>query len=152
MNSKKNITVAFTGHREYSGSADEALRQVVRDLYNENYRIFLCGMARGFDLAAGECIIDLRNELADIELVCVIPFYGQEQSFSQIDRERFHRLTELSDDVILLANEYSVGAFHSRNNFMINKSSVMVAYYNSPSRDLQRFIMRKPRFAARCIV
>ena len=151
MNSKKNITVAFTGHREYSGSADEALRQVVRDLYNENYRIFLCGMARGFDLAAGECILDLRNELADIELVCVIPFYGQEQSFSQIDRERFHRLTELSDDVILLANEYSVGAFHSRNNFMINKSSVMVAYYNGSAGGTHYTIHRAAKRGLRII-
>lgn len=130
VNNKKNITVAFTGHREYSGAEDDALRQAICELYNENYRIFLCGMARGFDLAAGECILDLRNKFPDIELVCVIPFYGQEQSFSKSDRERFRRLTELANDVILLSHEYHIRAYHFRNDFMVNNSSAVIAYYN----------------------
>ena len=130
VNNKKNITVTFTGHREYSGAEDDALRQAICELYNENYRIFLGGMARGFDLAAGEGILELRNKVPDIELVCVIPFYGQEQSFSKSDRERFRRLTELANDVILLSHEYHIGAYHSRNNFMVNNSSAVISYYN----------------------
>ena len=67
-------TAAFTGHRTYSGQANERLCDAVRSLYADGYRTFLSGMAVGFDMAAAECIIALRNELPDIRLVCVVPF------------------------------------------------------------------------------
>ncbi len=130
MNDKKEITVSFTGHREYDNSAEEELHGAIRNLYNENYRIFLCGMARGFDLAAGEAVLSLRHELPEVQLICVIPFDGQERSFPDKDRLRFQRMTEQADDVITLAKEYRAGVYHQRNDFLVDNSSVIVAYYN----------------------
>jgi uncharacterized phage-like protein YoqJ len=108
-------------------------------------------MARGFDLAAGECILDLRNKFPDMELVCVIPFYGQEQSFSKSDRERFRRLTELANDVILLSHEYHIGAYHSRNNFMVNNSSAVISYYNGSAGGTHYTLHRAAKHGLRII-
>ena len=130
MNHKKDITVSFTGHRDYAHSADDALEALLRKLYAEGYRYFMCGMARGFDLAAGECVARLRHEMLDMRLVCVIPFRGQERSFSQADQARFRNLAEGADETIYLSEGYWAGAYHQRNDFLAENASVIVAYYN----------------------
>lgn len=130
MNSEKLITASFTGHRDYDSSYNDCLRECIRQLYNEGYRIFLCGMARGFDLAAGEAVIDAKSEFADIRLRCVIPYFGHEKSFSQSDRERYRQLTERADGVVTLADRYQAGAYHFRNDYLVDNASTIVAYYN----------------------
>ncbi len=133
MNDEKLITVSFTGHRDYDNLFNEALRERIRALYDEGFRIFLCGMARGFDLAAGECAIALREELPGLQLKCIIPFAGQERSFSKCDRERFRQLAKMADETIVLSESYWAGAYHHRNNYLADNASAIVAYYNGTS-------------------
>ena len=102
----------------------------IRNLYNKGFRIFMCGMARGFDLAAGECVLSLREELPEVQLWCVIPFRGQERSFSEVDRERFLRLTQYADEVVVLLEKYQAGAYHHRNDYLVDNASAIIAYYN----------------------
>ena len=83
--SRKNRSVAFTGHQDYDGRADGILRAVVYRLWSEGFRFFLSGMACGFDLAAAEAVLALRGECAGMELVAVVPFAGQPESFSDAD-------------------------------------------------------------------
>ncbi|MBR5282008.1 MAG: DUF1273 family protein, partial [Alistipes sp.] len=71
MNQKKNITVAFTGHRSYNGSADERLAALLEELYGRGYRRFLTGMAWGFDLAAAEAVIRLKQSHEDVQLIAI---------------------------------------------------------------------------------
>ena len=73
-----HTTVSFTGHRTYGGEADALLRDTVRQLYARGMRTFLSGMALGFDLAAAEAVLACRSECAELRLVAVIPFAGQE--------------------------------------------------------------------------
>ena len=77
--------MAFTGHQDYDGRADGILRAVVYRLWSEGFRFFLSGMACGFDLAAAEAVLALRGECAGMELVAVVPFAGQPESFSDAD-------------------------------------------------------------------
>ena len=130
MNSNKNITVSFTGHREYDHSADEILQKEICKLYGDGYRIFLCGMARGFDLAAGECITALRDKLPEIRLKCIIPFRGHGLNLSKRDQERYHRLTSQADEVITLADGYHPGVYHARNDFLVENASAIISYYD----------------------
>ena len=130
MNNEKKITVSFTGHRDCDNLDNEALCEAIRTLYRDGYRIFLCGMARGFDLAAGECVLSLQNELSGLQLRCIIPFRGHDKSFSKADRERYQQLTLHADQVITLSEGYQAGAYHFRNDYLVDNSSAIIAYYN----------------------
>lgn len=151
MNFDKNITVSFTGHRTYHNLSDEVLCNEIRRLYNQGLRIFMCGMARGFDLAAGECVLKLRDELPGVRLRCVIAFYGQERSFSKRDRERYARLEMEADEVIILEDTYHAGAYHQRNDFLVENSSIMVAYYNGTKGGTQYTLRRSLKSGLRII-
>ena len=95
----KNRSVAFSGHRTYRGEADEELRGIVVRLYNEGYRRFLCGMAWGFDLAAGEAVADLKQTYSDVELIAVVPYEGFYRLFHAEDAEQYRRVADAADGV-----------------------------------------------------
>ena len=61
MIADSRTSVAFTGHRTYRGAAADALRRTVGELYARGFRNFLSGMAVGFDLAAAEAVLELRE-------------------------------------------------------------------------------------------
>ena len=135
-------SVAFTGHRNYNGSADEALKALIRNLYEEGYRRFLSGMAVGFDLSAAEAVVELRAELSGLQLVAVVPFDGQQMRFSRRDCARYEQLLELADERITLASHYHAGCYQVRNNYLIDHSSLLIAWYNGDGGGTQYTFLR----------
>lgn len=124
------ITVAFTGHRRYAGESDEALRGLVRRLYGEGYRIFWSGMARGFDLAAAEAVAELRGELPGLRLHCAVPWAGQAGRFALLDRGRHAALLAAADEAVVLAEGYSPRCCLLRDEYMVDRASVVAAWYD----------------------
>ena len=125
----RDKTVAFTGHRTYKGERMEALRQTILELHNDGYDTFLCGMAIGFDMAAAECVLELRRQIPALRLVCIIPFEGQQERFSAVERERFQRIVAMANQSITLLPKYDIRAYHNRNDFLVAHSSVIVTYF-----------------------
>lgn len=130
MNLDLSTTVAFTGHRLYNGEADATLREAIIRYYNDGYRTFLCGMATGFDMAAAEAVIELRNEHTDIRLIGVVPFDGQSRRFNAEQRNRYDAICRAADHVVTLATQYSPMAYHRRNDFLVDNSSALIAYFD----------------------
>lgn len=126
----RSTTVAFTGQRTYAGEADAALHALLRRLYAEGFRTFLCGMAVGFDLAAAEAVVALRTECADVHLVAVIPFAEQAARFSVGARRRYEQVVAAADERILLSSTYHAGCYRVRNDYLVDHASVLVAWYN----------------------
>lgn len=123
-------SVAFTGHRTYRGAAADALRRTVGELYARGFRTFLSGMAVGFDLAAAEAVLELRERAPGVRLIAVIPFYGQEKRFSPADRERFRRVLAEAAETVELSPVYHRGCYAVRNNFLVDNARVLVAWYD----------------------
>ena len=126
----KDITACFTGHRTYDGSRNEELARAVRELYALGYRNFLCGMAVGFDIVAAEVTLSLREELAGVRVVAIVPFEGVQKGFSEPWRSRFERVVVEADESITLAPKYSTEVYAVRNNFLVDHSSAIIAYFD----------------------
>lgn len=124
-----DITACFTGHRTYDGSRNEELETAIRELYARGYRTFLCGMAVGFDLAAAEVALSLRDELKGLQVVAVVPFEGMHLRFSESQRALFERVAHGADEVITLATRYSASVYALRNNYLVDNSTAVIAYF-----------------------
>ncbi len=131
----------FTGHRpekctfsydkscgEYVLLCDELERQI-RIALEEGIDTFFCGGAKGFDLLAAETLIKLRRE-KKFKLILVVPFIGQEESFSPEWRARYRYVSAASDERVFLAEEYFRGCYHSRNRYMVDNSELVIAHYD----------------------
>ena len=130
MIADRRTSVAFTGHRTYRGAAADALRRTVGELYARGFRTFLSGMAVGFDLAAAEAVLELRDSLPGLRLVAVVPFGGQEARFSHADRARYRAAMASADDAVVLSPVYRAGCYAVRNNYLVDHASLLVAWYD----------------------
>lgn len=130
MNSKKDITVAFTGHRTYQGEADEALREHLQTLYDGGYRRFLTGMAWGFDLAAGEAVMALQQRYGDVELVAALPYDKFRERFHDEDLARYDKVIASADEVVFVSQQRGAIAYRMRNDFLVDNASAVVAWWD----------------------
>ena len=121
---------AFTGHRTYRHEADDLLRRTVTMLYATGIRTFLSGMAVGFDLAAAEVVLNCKATHAEMRLVAVVPFRGQQLRFSAQDRARFERILDEADETVLLSESYHHGSYAIRNNYLIAHAATLVTWYD----------------------
>ena len=130
MIADSRTSVAFTGHRTYRDAAADALRRTVGELYARGFRNFLSGMAVGFDLAAAEAVLELRERAPGVRLVAAVPFRGQEMRFSPADRERFRRVLAAADHSVTLSPYYHAGCYAVRNNYLVEHAALLVAWYD----------------------
>ena len=86
-------------------------------------------MAIGFDLAAADIALSLREEFPDISVVAVIPFEGMHHRFPAAQRTLFERVAAEADEVITLALHYAPNVYALRNDYLVDNSSAVIAYF-----------------------
>ncbi len=113
------MTLCFSGHRFYVGAdADEKrLTVAVRAAYDDGYRVFISGMAEGFDLAAAEAVVRLRDEHPEVRLVAAVPFEG-------------HYADPRADEIVVLEPKYKRGCYYRRDEWMVDRSTRLICYYD----------------------
>ncbi len=131
---ERSKTVAFTGHRSVEGIGEAELSrrldEAIMECYNQGYRMFITGMAVGFDMLAAEAVLRLRATHRDIHLEAAIPFPGQPERFGFVDKQRYAYLLKNADSQTTLSGYYHSGCFHRRNDYMINNASMMIACWD----------------------
>lgn len=123
---------ALSGHRDLNSyKLDYALLdRVIADLVKCGIKEFYCGMAVGFDLAAAESILALKEK---VRLVACIPCRNQEARFSKADRKRYDRILKNCSEVRILSEEYSNGCMLSRDRYMIDNSDMLLCFLRKDS-------------------
>lgn len=122
------MTCALTGHRDLPDAFDKnALYDALEALIRRGCDRFLCGMARGFDLAALSCLADLKQRYR-ITLVACVPYAGQERGFSEREKREYRTLLEGCDECIVLSPHYRAGCLLARNRYMVDRADVLFAY------------------------
>lgn len=131
---KRGRTACFSGHRNLRAS-DTAwrgtLKKTLLELIERGYKDFIAGGARGFDMAASEMVLELREQHPHINLILVLPFvnqYTHEKGWAVQEIERYHALEERAQAVIHLQANYSSGCYYRRNRYMVDSSSVCICY------------------------
>lgn len=129
MNSALHI-VAFSGHRTYDNSADDRLRSVVAELYDEGVRIFRVGMAEGFDLAVGEVVVALMELHDDIILEAYVPWPLFSARFDSVNKSKYDAVIAKAQVVRYAGFAFQNNIFHQRNDMLVNGAGYLVAWWN----------------------
>lgn len=144
---QRHLSTSFTGHRHVIDYNDtiEKVKQAVRYCYNNGVRFFYVGGAVGFDTVAAEAVISLKAELADIVLIIVVPFPGQNKYYNSENNNRYLNILKQVDEVVTISNDFSNIAYLKRNDYMISHSCQLIAYWDEKSLGGTSYTVRKAR-------
>lgn len=119
---------ALTGHRDLPAKVDvNKLYDTLESVIADGYDTFYCGMARGFDLLALDCLVSLARKYP-IKLIACIPYAGHENGAAADVREKYKALLEWCDEKVVLAPAYFCGCYHVRDRYMVDNADLVVAY------------------------
>lgn len=134
LKEKSVSAAAFTGHRDIACARytqiKGRLKIAIYNSYLQGIRKFYCGMAVGFDLLAAEAVLEMKGQLHDITLSAVVPYRNQCERYSPSARLRYHAILDKADDVMVLGEEYHTRCFFERNDYMVERSSLLIAYFD----------------------
>lgn len=92
---------------------------------------FYTGMAMGFDLIAAETVLLYRRAKGEnIRLIGVIPFKGQSSSYPSEWRSRYNSVAAQTDELIFLEDVYSNGCYQRRNEYMVDRSDMVITWFD----------------------
>ena len=104
---------------------ETAIKKAIADGYN----VFISGMAPGVDIWAAEIVLQLRDEGADIKLICAIPFEGFEKRWPEWEG-RYNAIMEKADLVRFICKGNVRGSHQIRNVWMVDHSARVIAVFS----------------------
>lgn len=134
-NGKRAKRCCFTGHRPEKLKLPEEiiytrLSQAIEYAIDQGKTTFICGMARGIDLWAGQVVIGKKMTHPELKLICAAPFVGFEQRWSMNWQQLYAFVLAHADYKVAASKRYAPDCFQRRNEWMVNHSSLVIAAYN----------------------
>ena len=99
------------------------------------YRCFITGGAIGFDTLSAQTVLNAKQEhrRKKIKLILAIPYPEQADEWDRSDVDEYERIKALADEVVYISKEKKKGCMHKRNRYMVDNSSLCVAYMTRKS-------------------
>lgn len=126
------MIIAGTGHRPENCEPEEIVRLKSRvklqypNRAGKKATVFICGMAAGFDLWAGDAALNLG-----LEVIAARPWAGHQPR--KQDRELYDRIIDGASRVVNVdeSEDYpGVWVYQKRNEWMVDNSDAVMAYWN----------------------
>ncbi|MBO5452974.1 MAG: DUF1273 family protein [Clostridia bacterium] len=131
----ENKVCCFTGHRPEKlniteQEAKKVLESAVKDAISRGFTTFISGMARGTDMWAAEIVLREKENNAGIRLVCALPHPDFEKKWSKQNQELYNYILSKADEIHTVCEVFSMGAYMKRNKWMVDHSTLVLAFYN----------------------
>lgn len=142
-----NLKCCFTGYRPskfpfdiynksnfYYKQFENSLIEEILKLTKQGCRTFYTGMAMGFDIIAAEIVLLVKNAYdTPLELICVLPFENQSESFYPYWKNKYNEILDQCDSKICLIEHYQKGCYQQRNKYMVENSDYVLTWYDGKS-------------------
>ena len=126
----KNKTCCFTGHRKLPAKKMQSiifkLNSEVERLIQEGVTTFISGGALGFDQVAASLIAAKKEMGFALRLVMALPCREQDKSWTAKEKEVYHWLLSMADDVVYVSETYTDDCMKKRNEYMVEQSEYCI--------------------------
>lgn len=107
----------------------------------KGFKIFISGMALGFDMICAKMVLELKKIYPFIKLIGAIPCKTQDKFWNEKDKQRYRTLLSQLDGIRCIYDNY-IGSecMFERNRYMVNNSSLLITYFNGKSGGTKRTV------------
>jgi len=127
-NRPSNLPWKYNESCEFCKTFKENLRGVLEVLISYGFNYFISGMAMGVDIIAAEIVLELKKNYQNVKLECALPCLTQTKGWGLDYIKRYENVLKNSDKIEYVSNvDYFAGCYNKRNQYMVDKSSVVVA-------------------------
>ena len=137
---------AFTGHRpksfpwKYNEAAPDCVR--LKEVLAAHIKLpadsgvtnLLSGMAQGVDLWCAQIVLELRKKNPVLRLHCILPCERRESKWTVSAQEHYRSILAQADGIIYVGQEYSQDCMLKRNRYLVEHSTILLAFYNGSRR------------------
>ncbi len=143
MNQSKTCT--FTGHRPERLTIKESevkdwLKEHIETAIANGYTNFVTGMQRGIDIWAAEEVIRQKEAHPELNLVAASAFRGMEKEWDSSWQKRYNSILDKANEVHYISTIPGRKALFARNDWMVDRSSLLLAVYNGAPGGTQKII------------
>lgn len=134
----KSKRCCFTGHRPEKLNISEKevkalLCNGIQSAVDMGYRVFITGMAKGVDIWAGELLLEFKNIYPDIHIICALPYPTFYKGRSRAEQLLYQKIIDCATLVHMSYPSYSPLSYQSRNMWMVDNSSLVIAIFTGES-------------------
>jgi len=126
----QNMPFKFDEYHPRCIALKEKMYNEIEKLISIGCSHFITGMALGVDIWAAEAVLYFKRRGMPVLLEAAIPCKGQEKRWSVKYQERYRHILEQCDKVTCIAEIYEKDCMKRRNEYMVDKSDVVVAVCN----------------------
>lgn len=96
----------------------------------DGYTTFITGMSPGVDIWAAEIVLQSKTPVRPLKLICAIPYkeYGKTRDYNY--NLSYKRIICQADLVKEIFPRYSTFCYKKRNEWMVDHSNRIIAFYN----------------------
>lgn len=125
----------FSGHRpEKLEEPETDVKQWLADQIDSaiaaGYTTFISGCAMGVDIWAGQIVLQKKAQNPALHLIAATPWPGFSNKWSIDWQVQYSELLKNADLIVPICNHYHKGVFQQRNEWMVDHSNRVIAYFN----------------------
>ena len=113
-------------HKKYLAGLDEQLDELI----GLGYLHFISGGALGVDQDFAEAVLEAKKIYAPITLEIAVPCRAQAKRWTVVERLRYCSILDRADKVTVLSEYYTPACMQRRNEYIVDKSDLVLAYWN----------------------
>ena len=119
-------------HKDYLETMERLITKYIEE---KGYNYFIAGGAIGVDTDFAETVLRLRDtKFPHIKLEIAVPCQNQELKWHEEDKKKYHEILAKADFVNVLSKGYTPFCMQKRNEYMVNKSSMVFAFWNGEKK------------------
>ncbi len=151
-------TLCFSGHRPEKlphkgdessvaiGNLKSLLYKEIYDSITEGYTDFITGLSRGIDIWAANMVIEFKNKMPNLRLICARPYKGFGDERVGYEKWELCHILEKADEIVDISPFYTDSCMKKRNFYMVDRSSKLIAvvrdYYSGTGQTI-RYAVKK---------
>ena len=125
----------FSGHRPEKLEEPEAdikqwLSAQIDSAIAAGYTTFISGCAMGVDIWAAQIVLQKKQQNPSLRLIAATPWPGFSNKWSIDWQVQYSDLLKNADLIVPVSNHYHKSVFQLRNEWMVDHSNRVIAYFN----------------------